>query len=74
MQQYAIISDKCRLTILNNQGEGMPFTSVLRTNPSQPGEIGFKENIQSILGKPRFKQLIKYDVDLPKVKVEGYIT
>ena len=74
MQQYAIISDKTKLAILNNQGEGMPFTSVLRTNPTLPGDIGFKENIQSILGKPKFKQLVKYDVDLPKVKLRGYMT
>jgi hypothetical protein len=62
------------MTILNNQGEGMPFASVLRTNPSCPGEIGFKDNIQSILGKPKFKQLVRYDAELPKVKVEGYVT
>lgn len=74
MQQYAIISDKTRLSILNNQGESMPFTSVLRTNPSSPGEAGFKDNIQSIMGKPKFKQLIKYDVDLPRVKLSGYVT
>lgn len=52
----------------------MPFTTVLRTNPSAPGEIGFKDNIQSIIGKPKFKQLIKYEVDLPKVKLQGYVT
>ena len=52
----------------------MPFTSVLRTNPSTPGDIGLKDNIQSILGKPKFKQLTKYDANLPKVKISGYIT
>jgi len=59
---------------MNNQGEGMPFASVFRTSPSAPGAIGFKDNIQSILGKPKFKQLIKYDVQLPKVRIEGYVT
>jgi len=52
----------------------MPFTSVLRTNPSATGPTGFKDNIQSILGKIKFKQLIKYDVELPKVRIEGYVT
>jgi DNA mismatch repair protein PMS2 len=71
MQQYAMISEKTRFSILNNQGDGMPFTSVLRTNP---GVEGFKDNIQSILGKPKFKQLIKYDGEFPKVTVSGYVT
>lgn len=74
MQQYAMISDKTRISILNNQGEGMPFTSVLRTNPSSSGDIGFKDNIQSVLGKPKFKQLVKYEAELPKVHISGYIT
>ena len=52
----------------------MPFTSVLRTNPSQIGDNGFKDNIQSILGKPKFKQLIQYQCILPKMKIFGYIT
>ena len=29
-----MISLSTRINILNNQGEGMPFNSVLRTNPS----------------------------------------
>jgi DNA mismatch repair ATPase MutL len=74
MQQYAIISDRAKMSILNNQGEGMPFTTVLRTNPQESGENGFKDNIQSIIGKPKFKQLVKYSADLPKVKITGYVT
>ena len=50
----------------------MPFTSILRTNPSE--NDGFKDNICSILGKPKFNKLIKYDVDLPLVKLSGYLT
>ena len=52
----------------------MPFTTVLRTNPSAPGDAGLKDNIQSILGKPKFKQLIKYKAELPKVTINGYLT
>lgn len=52
----------------------MPFTTVLRTNPSAPGDAGLKDNIQSILGKPKFKQLIKYNAELPKVTINGYLT
>ena len=50
----------------------MPFTSILRTNPSESD--GFKDNICSILGKPKFNKLIKYEVDLPSVKMSGYLT
>jgi hypothetical protein len=50
----------------------MPFTSILRTNPSESD--GFKDNICSILGKPKFSKLIKYEVDLPLIKISGYLT
>lgn len=60
------------MSIVNNQGEMMPFTSVLRTNPSETD--GLKDNICSILGKPKFKQLIKFEAELPLVKVSGYLT
>ena len=72
LQQYAIVSVNTRISILNNQGELMPFTSVLRTKPSETD--GLKDNICSILGKPKFKQLVKYEADLPLVKLSGYLT
>ena len=32
LQQYAIVSTDCRVTIFNNQGENMPFSEVFRTS------------------------------------------
>lgn len=32
------------------------------------------ENLLSVLGKPKFQQLVYFSADLPKVKLEGYVT
>ena len=52
MQSYAIISTETRITVLNNQGDSMPFNTVFRTL-SKPGQNWYKalsENIARILG------------------------
>ncbi|CDW77338.1 mismatch repair endonuclease pms2-like [Stylonychia lemnae] len=59
-------------TLLQLQG---PFTSILRTNPLQDNsDKALANNIITVLGKPKFQQLIEFKADLPKVKVTSFIT
>ena len=34
----------------------------------------FSENIISVLGRQKFKQLVEFSADLPKVKIRGFMT
>ena len=34
----------------------------------------FSDNIIAVLGRQKFKQLVEFSADLPKVKVRGYMT
>ena len=34
----------------------------------------FSDNIISVLGRQKFKQLVEFTADLPKVKIRGYMT
>ena len=47
---------------------------MLRTNPSEAGPKGLSDNIQCIIGKSKFANLAPFEVDLPKIKLEGYLT
>ena len=37
-------------------------------------EKALGENVLSIIGKPKFQQLIEFKADVPKVKISGFVT
>ena len=82
MQSYALIFTETKLTVQNNQGDQMPFSMVIKTNPlTKFSKIGDKkwqqtlgENIVSVLGKQRFSQLAAFSSECPKVSICGFIT
>jgi len=52
-----------------------PFNNILRTNPAMTSpEKALGDNILSVIGKPKFSQLIEFKAEVPKVKINGYVT
>ena len=57
LQQYAVISTHCKLTVSNNQGENLPFNDIFRTSQRVPFAhsaqwlTAFGQNIQQVLGR-----------------------